>query len=168
MNTQAHTVTNNPAAADIADVLFEVALRGMPRNGATGKAYKGGNVLALWEVAAEEGFSSNVWLTFNQARELGGNVRKGSSGVQCRYYGAKNAQGQESGDEGSKAEGEGDASSNGRTSFRGRPFYVFNLNQIDNLPELAALPTDEEEGLSPVDFLIESLERMQERAGGLQ
>ena len=156
--------------ADSALALFEVAKRGMPRNGTTGRAYRGGNALALLEVAADEGYASNVWLTFNQARELGGKVRKGSSGVQCRYYGQAKA-GAESSPDAVQGEGAGTDSTESAKGSRpvgGRPFYVFNVAQIDNLPELPALPTDAEEGLNAMDFLIDQLEVVQARVGGLQ
>lgn len=48
-----------------------------PVNAITGRAYSGMNVVLLWMDANEKGFSSNRWLTFGQALEVGGNVRKG-------------------------------------------------------------------------------------------
>ena len=42
-----------------------------------GIPYKGINVVMLWGVATENGYASPLWLTFKQAIELGGNVRKG-------------------------------------------------------------------------------------------
>lgn len=48
------------------------AAGGAPRNLISGKEYRGVNVWLL----ASENFSSPYWLTFNQAKALGGNVRK--------------------------------------------------------------------------------------------
>lgn len=45
-----------------------------------GLPYSGMNVLLLWSEAAARGFSSPVWMTFKQALELGGAVRKGETG----------------------------------------------------------------------------------------
>ena len=45
----------------------------MPRNLVSGKAYRGVNVFLLHAMAYE----SPYWLTYKQAQELGGNVRKG-------------------------------------------------------------------------------------------
>ena len=42
------------------------ASSGLPRNGTTGEAYKGANVLLLWVAAAEAGYTKNVWMTFKQ------------------------------------------------------------------------------------------------------
>lgn len=57
----------------------------MPVNIKSGKAYSGINVLLLWHAAAEQGFSCNDWLTFKQAKELGGSVRKGEKGTHVVY-----------------------------------------------------------------------------------
>src|SRR3546814_5449286 len=50
-----------------------------------GVAYRGINVLSLWASAMRQGFASPYWLTFKQALELGGNVRKGSKGTTIVY-----------------------------------------------------------------------------------
>ncbi|HZH99323.1 MAG TPA: zincin-like metallopeptidase domain-containing protein, partial [Fimbriimonadaceae bacterium] len=49
---------------------------GRPRNFHTGKAYQGVNVLLL----GLQRFSSPFWMTFRQAQERGGSVRKGEHG----------------------------------------------------------------------------------------
>lgn len=57
----------------------------MPRNATTSRAYSGVNVLLLWGAAQASAFTSSRWLTFNQARDAGGNVRKGSRGTTAVY-----------------------------------------------------------------------------------
>ena len=49
----------------------------MITNYLTGQQYKGNNEALL----AGQGFTSTEWLTFLQAKECGGSVRKGSTGV---------------------------------------------------------------------------------------
>lgn len=46
-----------------------------------GLPYSGMNVLLLWSEAMARGYSSPIWMTFKQAIELGGAVRKGESGT---------------------------------------------------------------------------------------
>jgi antirestriction protein ArdC len=53
-----------------------------PRNFATGRPYRGINVMLLWSSC----YSSPFWITFNQARELKGTVRKGEKGTQIVFY----------------------------------------------------------------------------------
>jgi antirestriction protein ArdC len=48
----------------------------VPRNAVTGRAYSGVNVVLLWSTD----YADNRWLTFKQALELGGSVRKGEHG----------------------------------------------------------------------------------------
>lgn len=58
---------------------------GLPRNALTGRTYSGVNVLILWGAVIEQGWPSQSWLTFRQALEAGGSVRKGERG-QCVVY----------------------------------------------------------------------------------
>lgn len=47
---------------------------------ANGLPYRGINIVMLWASAVEQGFSAPVWMTYRQAAELGGQVRKGEKG----------------------------------------------------------------------------------------
>ncbi|WDF71339.1 ArdC family protein [Novosphingobium sp. KACC 22771] len=99
----------------------------LPRNALTGRAYSGVNVLLLWGSVIEEGYPSQGWLTFRQALEAGGNVRKGEKGVTVVYADrftpqAEKARAQESGE---------DARS---VPFLKR-FTVFNLAQCEGMRE---------------------------------
>jgi antirestriction protein ArdC len=50
-----------------------------------GIPYKGINVIMLWSAAVTKGYACPLWLTFKQALELGGNVRKGETGELVVY-----------------------------------------------------------------------------------
>lgn len=50
-----------------------------------GIPYKGINVIMLWSAAVTKGYACPLWLTFKQALELGGNVRKGETGEPVVY-----------------------------------------------------------------------------------
>jgi antirestriction protein ArdC len=58
---------------------------GLPENAATGRRYSGVNILILWAAVIEKGFPSQDWLTFRQALDLGGSVRKGEHGTTVFY-----------------------------------------------------------------------------------
>ncbi len=58
---------------------------GLPKNAQTGRAYSGINILLLWGAAIENGFSGRTWLTFKQAKALGGSVMKGERGSMVVY-----------------------------------------------------------------------------------
>lgn len=85
-----------------------------------GQAYRGINTLVLWISAEVNGFASPYWLTFNQAKELGACVKKGSKGTKVVVY--KPAQ--EAADDDSEEEG--------RRAFA-RCYSVFNADQIEGL-----------------------------------
>lgn len=58
---------------------------GLPRNALTARSYSGVNVLILWGAVIEHGWPSQSWLTFRQAQDAGGCVRKGEHGVTVVY-----------------------------------------------------------------------------------
>ncbi|HLL90663.1 MAG TPA: zincin-like metallopeptidase domain-containing protein [Tepidisphaeraceae bacterium] len=59
---------------------------GHPKNLNTGKQYRGVNVFLLAFTAYAKGYGSSYWLTFNQARERGGNVRKGEKSSMVVFW----------------------------------------------------------------------------------
>ena len=50
-----------------------------------GEPYRGTNVVLLWSAASERGYDQPTWMTYRQAQELGGNVRKGEKGVRVTF-----------------------------------------------------------------------------------
>jgi antirestriction protein ArdC len=50
-----------------------------------GQPYSGVNVILLWSEAVARGFTSPTWMTFKQAIELGGHVRKGETSSTVVY-----------------------------------------------------------------------------------
>jgi antirestriction protein ArdC len=87
----------------------------------TGEAYRGINVLMLWLASELAGYEENTWLTYRQAQELGGQVRKGEKGALVVKYGTFAPKEREDDDD------------------RGIPYLkgytVFNVEQIENLPQ---------------------------------
>lgn len=55
---------------------------GLPYNRLSGKPYRGINVLLLLSA----GFTDARWLTYKQAQELGGNVRRGEKGTRIVFW----------------------------------------------------------------------------------
>jgi antirestriction protein ArdC len=90
---------------------------------ANGKPYQGVNVLMLWGDATEKGFACPVWMTYRQAAELGGQVRKGESGSLVVY--ADRITRTETDERGEDIER--------RIPFM-KGYTVFNGEQVDGLP----------------------------------
>lgn len=58
----------------------------MPYNAISKNNYNGINVFLLWLEQQKKGYSSNVWLTYKQAGELGGNIIKGEKTTPIIFY----------------------------------------------------------------------------------
>lgn len=59
---------------------------GHPKNLNTGRGYRGVNVFLLAFTAYVKGYGSSYWLTFNQAKDRGGNVRKGEKSSMVVFW----------------------------------------------------------------------------------
>lgn len=92
---------------------------GGQRNGLSGKVYRGGNQWWLSAIAGAFGYEHGAWLTYNQAAELGGQVRKGEKSAPVTFWKRTEREDSETG-----------------TVKRGlilRYYNVFNIAQIDGL-----------------------------------
>ena len=131
---------------------------GLPRNALTARTYSGVNVLILWGAVIEHGWPSQSWLTFRQAKEAGGCVRKGEHGVTVVYADRFTP-------EVEKARAEREGGDPKAVPFLKR-FTVFNVAQCEGLrsglasdptplPEREVVPVAEEViAASGVDFRI--------------
>lgn len=122
---------------------------GLPRNAATRKAYSGVNILILWGAAIEHGRRTQNWLTFRQAKALGGSVRKGERGTTVVYADRFIPKAEQE-----RAAQEGD-------DARAVPFLkryvVFNADQCEGLPDetyAGAVPLPECEAIPHAEALI--------------
>ncbi|WP_418128110.1 ArdC family protein [Variovorax sp. KK3] len=110
---------------------------------ADGTPYRGINVLLLWGEAMDKGYACNTWMTYKQAEAQGAQVRKGEKGSMVVY--ANRASASESDEEGGAEAGKA-----GRGYAFMRAYTVFNVEQIDGLPEtFYAKPAERDEVRSP-------------------
>ncbi len=88
-----------------------------------GIPYNGINILVLWSAAVSNCYAAPIWMTYKQATELGGHVRKGERGELVVY--ANKMVRTEENDQGEEVE-------------QAIPFLkgysAFNVEQIDGLP----------------------------------
>jgi antirestriction protein ArdC len=93
---------------------------GMPTNGKSKKEYRGINVFMLHAC----GYSSPYWFSFNQAKEMGANVRKGEHGCPVIFW---------------KLFPYTETNDAGETKIKKVPmlryYTAFNAEQLENLPE---------------------------------
>lgn len=89
-----------------------------------GVPYQGINVVMLWSEAVARGFAAPIWMTFKQAKELGGHVRKGEKGNLVVYANTITKT--------ETDEATGEESETAIPFMKG--YTVFNVEQIDGLP----------------------------------
>src|SRR5258708_17113318 len=94
-----------------------------PRNAVSDRPYSGCNVVLLW-MAQAAGYRTPRFLTFKQALELGGNVRKGEQGHKVLFV--KQLQVHDRGADDDTAT---------RLVPMLREYTVFNVDQCENLPD---------------------------------
>ncbi|MGY4398814.1 antirestriction protein ArdC [Sphingomonas sp. UYAg733] len=135
---------------------------GLPRNALTARHYSGVNVLILWGAVIDHSFPSQGWLTFKQAIDAGGAVRKGERGTTVVYADrfipeAEKARAVETGND-------------AKTIAFLKRFTVFNVAQCEGLrpglaPEPVPLPERE---IVPVAECMIAASGVDFRIGGNQ
>ena len=103
-----------------------------PINAASGKAYRGVNVIALWATAQACGYTGARWATYKQWQELGAQVRKGEKSSPVVFWKVFDK------DEEQTEE----PSENDRRRFMARGYSVFNASQVEGYeaPPAVILP----------------------------
>lgn len=100
---------------------------GMPHNALTKERYFGVNIMLLSGTAGSKEYKRNAWLTYKQAASVGATVRKGEAGTLCVYFQMveiKKGSTENQDEEGHKL-----------FYPMCKPFWLFNVEQIDGLPE---------------------------------
>jgi antirestriction protein ArdC len=99
---------------------------GMPTSFGTKKPYRGINLFLLAITSWAHDYASNYWLTFRQAKELGGSVRNGEKGSLVLFWKQHATKDRQSGED--------------VTIPVLRHYVVFNADQVEGLPKPDAPP----------------------------
>src|SRR5262249_14921423 len=91
-----------------------------------GQPYSGINILSLWMSAELQGFAAPIWMTYRQAVEMKAHVRKGEKGSLVVYANAITRT--------ERDEKTGEDVEREIPYMKG--YSVFNVEQIDGLPEI--------------------------------
>lgn len=125
-------------------------LSGAPINGKTGTAYRGINSLFLAFVGMSKGYTDPRWVTFNQAKDLGANIKKGEKSLPVLFFEFYDRQTKKAYDERTTR----DMTDEERFLYEKENVYavmkyssVFNAEQCVNFPErdIESLKMSEEE-----------------------
>lgn len=104
---------------------------GVPINTFSKTFYSGINTLTLWMKQAEEGFETSQWLSFLQAKNLGGSIKKGETAAQIMSY--------------KKLEVTDEKTEEIKTIHIHKKHFVFNISQTKGLDHLINRSSSEDE-----------------------
>jgi len=126
------------------------AASGAPRNLVSGKAYRGINAMLL----ASLGFSSPWFLTFNQAKALGGAIRRGAHGFPVVFWKFLEAV--------AGPDGEDERTGSKDWVPLLRYYTVFNLDQTEGIPA-EKIPALEIRRFDPIEACQRIVDGMPQR-----
>lgn len=117
---------------------------GAPMNPATGTEYRGGNAVYLKAYAAIRGYGDYRWATYNQGKERGWKLKKGSKAVSVEHWRSvaverKDAQGK------AIVGKDGEPERGSRVVLDGY-WNVFNLSCFEGAPELPPFEPNDDAG----------------------
>ena len=110
------------------------AKTGWPRNLISTKPYRGINVVLLHAMQ----YQSPFWLTFRQAQELGGHIRKGEKATPVVFWKSLNSAKTA---EAEPVKNAGLMPEPGRRRMMARLYWVFNESQCENLKNIPPVST---------------------------
>lgn len=123
----------------------------LPVNATTGRHYSGVNIPLLWMSAEERGFTSDRWLTYQQAKAVGGQIRRGETCTQAIIFKPFEKQASDLNDN-LLFDAEGKPVMESLAMLK--PLQLFNVAQCDGLSE-AVTGTGQETNDEPVLSLSE-------------
>lgn len=140
----------------------------LPRR-VTGEPYRSINIPLLWAAAESGGFSAATWMTLRQANELGGQVRAGQKGSQVVFVGRVERPITKAGESATSSDGEDELGTHSdEAATRSVPYLrlytVFNVEQIDGLPEKFSEPQAQPRPINP-DARDQVLDAFVDRTG---
>ena len=109
---------------------------GHPLNLASGRRYRGVNVFLLAFTAFQMGYESAYWLTFRQAKERGGTIKKGEKASMVVFWKPHEVTDKETGEV--------------KQIYVLRYYHVFNVSQCADVPAPDVLETPEK-SFTPVE-----------------
>jgi antirestriction protein ArdC len=127
-----------------------------PKSMQTGKPYRGVNAFLLAVIGMERGYTSSQWVTYKQAQERGGKVRKGEKGSPVVFWKRLDVEDKQTGDK--------------RQIPFLRYFTVFNAEQCDGVEyDKAVFPLSEFQKIERAQALVDGMpQRPELKVGGFK
>jgi antirestriction protein ArdC len=105
----------------------------MPRNLTSKRDYNGINTFLLWLEQRDNGYATGDWMSFKQAKEMGGTVKKGEQGTRIVFFKRLDRDVE-------NEHGEPES----RQVLMAKYSYIFNSSQIDGLDQKRVLEAQKE------------------------
>src|SRR3569623_292024 len=99
----------------------------LPTNAATGRRYRGANILPLWMAAQRLGFAPSPWASYRQWAGVGAQVRRGERATMVTFYQSVDEETSE-------------LKLNERRNYIARTSAVFNAAQVESFAIPASAP----------------------------
>ena len=127
---------------------WERGFSGFPKNEFSKAFYSGINTIILWTRQGDIGADSSQWVTFRQAQNLGGHIKKGEKAIRIIFYKTITV----STDEETEKKAQKPKEKNKETKNENereipiiKPHPVFNLSQCEGLEHLLKTPDEKEQ-----------------------
>lgn len=118
-----------------------------PINRCTKRGYNGVNIFILNATASIEGYPSNEWVSFAEAKKLGSNVKKGEKSTMIVYWNIAYRVEDKWFPNLTALNKAGYMEEDAKKLFTLKQFRVFNIAQCDNLEACREIPTESEDNL---------------------
>ena len=126
-----------------------------PMNVASGRSYRGLNIVTLWITAEARGYASGTWATYQQWKEAGAQVRKGEKSASVFFW--KDLR---QGKEGSEREED-------RPVFVARGYSVFNADQVEGYEAPSVPPLSEAQRIDEAEQFFAAVPATVEHGGNM-
>ncbi|GAB2683614.1 zincin-like metallopeptidase domain-containing protein [Mucilaginibacter koreensis] len=129
---------------------------GFPQNVTTGISYRGWNVFWLNFHTMLKGYSLPYYITFKQAQDLGGTIKKGEKGTKITYWASIKVKGLD--DDAAKQLTDGDSAAQ-QTRMVPKVHTVFNIDQTEGIvfPKVEALFRSDAEKIAACEQIIQEM-----------
>jgi antirestriction protein ArdC len=129
---------------------------GFPQNITTGISYRGWNVFWLNFHMMLKGYRVPYYITFKQAQDLGGTIKRGEKGTKITYWASIKVKGQDA--EAAERQSDGDDTAP-QTRMVPKVHTVFNIDQTEGIefPKVEALFRSDAEKIAACEQIIEEM-----------
>jgi len=119
-----------------------------PINAVSKRPYRGINIVILWAIAQQRGYTSGTWATFKQWQEMGAQVRKGEKSAHVVFW--------KFFDRDQPTDNEGETGKAGKIPMA-KDYWIFNADQVDGYKKSEEQPVSRAERIENAESFFQAL-----------